>query len=67
MWKIIQITDKHSGHFVAEYSVKPGDPNTLSEEDWYNEAWNNALAEGIVSKDNRSDYRFIVSEEMPSH
>ena len=38
MWKIIQITDKHSGHFVAEYEVKPKDTNTKSEEDWYDQA-----------------------------
>ena len=27
MRKIIQITDKHLGHFVAEYGIKSGETN----------------------------------------
>ena len=67
MLVVIQIIDKYSGHFVAEYWIKLKPPYNFVEKDCYNEAWSRAIADGRVSKYNRSDYQLIVVDEMLTH
>lgn len=56
MLKVIQIQDKASDRFVAQYRIKSESPYDKSEEDCCNEAWAQAIAEGMVNQDRRPDY-----------
>lgn len=67
MLKRILIKEKASDRFVAEYRIDFENTSNLSEEDYCNTAWQNAIADELVNRDNRSDYRFLIFEDIPGN
>ena len=55
MLKNVQIIEKSSGHIVAEYPVVIEVIET-EDEDYIEDAWENAVEEGLVEEDNRNNY-----------
>ena len=55
MLKNVQIIEKSSGHIVAEYPVVIEVIET-EDEDYIEDAWENAVEEGLVNEDNRDNY-----------
>ena len=66
MLKRIQIIEKSSNRLIAEYSIDFEKNHNLSEEDCYNAAWQNAIAVELVNRDSRSNYLFVVVEDIPN-
>lgn len=66
MLKRIQIKEKDSDRFIAEYFINFEKTHNLSDEDCYNTAWQNAIADKLVNRNNRLDYRFVIVEDMPN-
>lgn len=55
MLKNVQIIEKSSGHIVAEYPVVIEVIET-EDEDYIEDAWENAVEEGLVNEDHRDNY-----------
>ena len=55
MLKNVQIIEKSSGHIVAEYPIIIEVIDT-EDEDYIEDAWENAVEEGLVDEDNRDNY-----------
>ena len=55
MLKNVQITEKSSGRIVAQYPIIIEIIDT-QDEDYFEDAWENAIEEGLVDEDNRDNY-----------
>ncbi|WP_143074316.1 hypothetical protein [Nitrosomonas sp. Nm166] len=66
MIKRIQIKDKNTDRFIAEYWIEFKKHFNLSEEDCCNAAWQNAIAEQKVNRNSRSDYQLVIVEDIPT-
>ena len=55
MLKTVRITEKASGTLIARYPVI-FEITDATEEDYLEEAWQNAIDGGLVDKDKRSHY-----------
>ena len=63
MLKNIQIIEINSNHIIAEYQIDlVGDE---LKEDYFAEAWENAVDDGLVDESNRSDYELKFVEDVP--
>ncbi len=63
MLKTIQIIEKSSGLIVAEYPYIAELVEDVSEEEYCNDAWENAIDEGLVDEDKRSEYLVEIVED----
>ena len=63
MLKNVQIIEKSSGHIVAEYPVVIEVIETENE-DYIEDAWENAVEEGLVNEDNRDNYDIEIVEDI---
>ncbi|PSJ15810.1 hypothetical protein [Nitrosomonas supralitoralis] len=62
--KNVQIIEKSSGHIVAEYPVIEELIDDLSEEEYIEEAWDNAVEEGLVEETNRDNYDIEIDGDI---
>ena len=63
MLKNVQIIEISSSHIIAEYPIElVGDE---LKEDYFAEAWENAVDDGLVDESNRSDYELKFVEDVP--
>ncbi len=65
MLKNIQIIEKSSGHVIAEYPVVMEIADT-PEEDLFDDAWENAIDEGLVDEYNRHNYDIEIVGDISS-
>ena len=63
MLRKVQITDKNSDNIIAELPIilKVADAQN---KDYLNEAWKNAIDNGLVDPGTRSDYRIEFVDEI---
>ena len=64
MLKRVQIIEKLSGDLIAEYPVVL-EIADASVDDYCDEAWENAIDDGLVKECNKDDYEIIVVEKVP--
>lgn len=58
----VRIIEKESNNLIAEYPIELVDD--LNKDDYCDEAWENAVDDGLVDESNRSDYNIqFVDEE----
>ena len=62
MLKNVQITEKSSGRIIAVYPIVI-EIVDASEEEYCDEAWENAIDEGLVDPETRQDYEIEAIEE----
>ena len=60
MLENVEIVEKSTGHIVAEYPVIRELLNEVSKEEYYLEAWENAVDEGLVDGNNRENYEIEI-------
>ncbi len=64
MIRKVTIIDKPSKQIVAEYPVKLSGGEHFKE-DYFDEAWENAIDDGLVDKSKRADYFMKFSGDDP--
>ena len=64
MLKNVQIVDKNTGNIVANYPVIL-ETTDASDEDYFDEAWENAVDDGVVDAVNVEDYVMEFVEDIP--
>ncbi len=68
MLKNVQVIEKSSGHIVAQYPITVELIATQDEDYVVDDAWENAVDEGLVDEDNRGNYNIEIvtdTEELP--
>lgn len=63
MLKNIQIIEKSSGHIVAQYPIV--EIADASEKEYCEDAWENAVDEGLVEEYSRDNYDIEIVEDIP--
>ncbi len=63
MPKKVHIIEKSSGHIVAEYPVII-ELGEIKDEIYIEDAWENAVDEGLVVEGNRNDYDLEIIEDL---
>ncbi len=60
----IRIIEKESNNLIAEYPIELVDD--VDKEEYFDEAWENAVDDGLVDESNRSDYdiQFVDEENL---
>lgn len=60
----VRIIEKEANNLIAEYPVELVDD--VDKEDYFDEAWENAVDDGLVDEANRSDYdiKFVDKENL---
>lgn len=60
----VRIIEKESNNLIAEYPIELIDD--VDKEDYFDEAWENALDDGLVDESNRLDYdiKFVDEENL---
>jgi hypothetical protein len=55
----VLISKKTSSHIIAGYEIELGSINSkVTENDYFEQAWENAVEDGLVDEGTREDYRF---------
>jgi hypothetical protein len=62
MHKNIQIIENSSGRIVAQYPIIIELIDT-SDKDYFNDAWENAVEEGLVDEENRDNYDIEIVDD----
>ncbi len=58
----IRIIENESNNLIAEYPIELVDD--IDEEDYFDEAWDNAVDDGLVDESCRPDYDFKIVDEQ---
>jgi len=58
----VRIIEKESNKLIAEYPIELVDD--IDKEDYFDEAWENAVDEGLVVEGNRNDYDLEIIEDL---
>ncbi len=63
----VKISDSYTNEEIVTYSIVLGSSNEhLLDQDYFEEAWKNAVDDKLVNKDRREEYKFeIVIEQNP--
>jgi len=57
----VQIIDTNTGNVIARYPITIGSINGIpSEKDYFDEAWNNAIADELVLSKDKDKYNFCI-------
>ena len=59
----VQITERSSGRIIVEYPIVS--EMDESEEDYCDDAWENAVEDGLVDEGNKDNYDIEVVEDIP--
>lgn len=64
----VQIIEKMIGKVVQEYSIDLGSINcTVKESEYFDMAWENAIEDQLVAKNDRQDYLFKLLKANNSY
>jgi len=58
----VRIIEKESNNLIAAYPIELVDD--IDKEDYFDEAWENAVDDGLVDESCRSDYDFKMVDEQ---
>lgn len=59
----VQVIDRNTGEVISRYLITLGSLNgTLSEKDYFDEAWNNAVEDKLVLPRDKDRYNFRIVE-----
>lgn len=63
MLRRVKITEAESGAVIAEYPVILRSPEA-HEKDFFDEAWVNAVENGLIRIDSKVNYKFLMAGEV---